>query len=332
MPVRALYYEKFGDVDVLQVGEQPEPEPGWGEALIRVSLAGVNYVDTLLFRGLFDPRLPLPHINGTDCVGVVERVGPGGEESLVGRKVAVNPLLGPGRIIGEHAKGGHAEFLLAPEANCEPIPEGLGDEAACAAIVSLGSPYDAIIRDGWLKPGETLLVWAGGSGTGVGAIQVGKLVGARVIATAGSEEKMERALALGADLVVNHRTDDVSKKVRQATNGRGADVVFESTGADTLPQSIKAAADEGRILVYGVVTGYEGKLDLGRVIMKRLRLIGSFFGPSPAQFRQVLELTARGLLKPVIAEVVSLEEAPEAYRRSLAREVFGKVLISIGGE
>jgi NADPH:quinone reductase-like Zn-dependent oxidoreductase len=327
--MRALYFEEFGDVDVLKLGEQPAPEPGPGEALVRVRLAGINFVDTLLFKGLFDPRLPLPHINGTDCVGTVERVGPRGDETLLGRRVAVNPVLGPGRIIGEHAKGGHAEFLLAPEANCVPIPEGLDDEAACAAIVSLGSPYDALIRDGGLKPGETLLVWAGGSGTGVGAIQVGRLVGARVIATAGSEEKMERARALGAEIVLNHRTGDVARAVREATGGRGADVIFESTGAETLPASVKAAAEDARIVVYGVVTGYTGALELGRVIMRRLKLIGSFYGPSRTQFRQVLELTARGLLKPVVADVVSLEEAPEAYRRGEAGEIFGKVLIRV---
>ncbi len=195
----------------------------------------------------------------------------------------------------------------------------------------MGSPYDALIRDGGLKPGETLLVWAGGSGTGVGAIQVGRLVGASIIATAGSEEKMERARSLGADIVLNHRTGDVARAVREATGGRGADVVFESTGAETLPASVKAAAEDARIVVYGVVTGYTGSLELGRVIMRRLKLIGSFYGPSPAQFRRVLELTARGLLKPVIADVVSLEEAPQAYRRGEAGEIFGKVLIRVAG-
>jgi NADPH:quinone reductase-like Zn-dependent oxidoreductase len=121
----------------------------------------------------------------------------------------------------------------------------------------------------------------------------------------------------------------MTRAVRKATGGRGADVVFESTGARTLPVSVKAAAEDGRILVYGVVTGYTAELDLGRVIMRRLKLLGSFYGPSPTQFRQVLELVARGLLKPVIAEVVSLKEAPEAYRRGEAGEVFGKVLISL---
>ncbi len=327
--MRALYFEEFGDVEVLKLGELPSPDPGPAEALVRVQVAGVNFVDTLLFKGLFDPRIPLPHVNGADCVGVVERVGPGGYEALVGRRVAVNPALGPGLLIGEHAWGGHAEYLKAPEANCIEVPEGLSDEAACAAIISLGSPYDALIRDGGLKPGETLLVWAGGSGTGVGAIQVGRLVGARIFATAGSAEKMARARSLGAERVLNHHTDDVARSVREATDGRGADVVFESTGGETLPVSVKACADDGRIVVYGVVTGYTGKLDLGRVIMKRIKLIGSFFGPSPAQFRQVMELTARGLLEPVIAEVVDLEDAPEAYRRSEAGEVFGKVLIRV---
>ncbi|MDV2504167.1 MAG: zinc-binding dehydrogenase [bacterium] len=329
--MRALYFEQFGGLEVLQVGEQPTPEPGPGEALVRVSVAGLNYVDTLLFRGIFDPGLPLPHINGVECVGTVEAVGPRGDEALVGRLVAVNPLLSAGRIIGEHAKGGHAELLVAPAANCVPVPEGLGDEEATAAIVSIGSPYDAIIRDGQLKPGETLLVWAAGSGTGVGAVQVGRLVGARVLATAGSPEKMERARSLGAEVVINHHEDDVVSKVLQATGGRGADVIFESTGAETLPKSVAAAAEDARILIYGVVTGFQGNLELGRVIMRRLKLIGSFYGPSPAQFRQVLELVAKGRLKPVIADVVGLAEAPDAYRRIEAGKIFGKVLIRLEG-
>ena len=175
--MRALYFDEFGGVEVLKVGELPVPTPGPGEALVRVRYSGINFVDTLLFQGRFDPRLPRPHINGVDNVGIVDRVGPGVESALMGQRVAVNPLLSPGRIIGEHAKGGHANFLVAPAANCIPLPEELSDEAATAAIISLGSPYDAIIRDGSLQPGETLLVWAGGSGTGVGAIQVGRLVG-----------------------------------------------------------------------------------------------------------------------------------------------------------
>lgn len=329
--MRALYFDRFGGVEVLQVGEQPTPEPGPGEALVRVAVAGLNYVDTLLFRGLFDPKLPLPHINGVEGVGRVEAVGPAVDEALVGRLVAVNPLLSPGRIIGEHARGAHADHLVTPATNCIGLPEGLGDEEAAAAIVSIGSPYDAIIRDGQLKPGETLLVWAAGSSTGVGAVQVGTLVGARVIATAGSREKMERARSLGAEVVVNHREEDVVEAVLEATDGRGADVIFESTGAETLPKSVAAAAPEGRILIYGVVTGYQGKVELGRVIMRRLKLIGSFYGPSPAQFRQVLELVAKGSLKPVIADLVRLEEAPDAYRRIEAGEVFGKVLIRLEG-
>ena len=329
--MRALYFEQFGGVEVLQIGEQPTPEPGPGEVLVRVSVAGLNYVDTLLFQGIFDPGLALPHINGVEGVGTVEAVGPGGDEALVGRLVAVNPVLSPGRIIGEHAKGAHAELLVAPAANCVPVPEGLGDEEATAAIVSIGSPYDAIIRDGQLKPGETLLVWAAGSGTGVGAVQVGRLVGARVLATAGSPEKMERARSLGAEVVINHHEDDVVSKVQEATGGRGADVIFESTGAETLPRSVAAAAEDARILIYGVVTGFQGNLELGRVIMRRLKLIGSFYGPSPAQFRQVLELVAKGRLKPVIADVVGLAEAPDAYRRIEAGEIFGKVLIRLEG-
>jgi NADPH:quinone reductase-like Zn-dependent oxidoreductase len=289
----------------------------------------MNFVDTLLFQGLFDPRLPRPHINGVESVGIIDRVGPGVESTLMGERVAVNPLLSPGRIIGEHAKGGHAQYLVAPAGNCIPLPEGLSDEAATAAIVSLGSPYDAVIRDGSLQPGETLLVWAGGSGTGVGAIQVGRLVGARVIATAGSAEKMKHARALGADLVLNHHSDDVVAAVRKATGGRGADVIFESTGGGTLPRSVAAAAEEGRILIYGVVTGYEGKLELGRVIMKRLKLLGSFYGLSSTRLRQVLELVERGLLKPMIADIVSLEDAPQAYGRVEAGQTFGKLLIRV---
>ncbi|MFQ5893028.1 MAG: alcohol dehydrogenase catalytic domain-containing protein [Nitrospinota bacterium] len=138
--MRALYFDHFGDVEVLQVGEQPTPTPGPGEALVRVRYAGINFGDTLLFQGLFDPGLPLPHINGVESVGTVEAVGLAADEALVGRRVAVNPLLAPGRIIGEHAKGAQAEFLVAPAANCVPLPEGLGEEAACAAVVSLGSP------------------------------------------------------------------------------------------------------------------------------------------------------------------------------------------------
>lgn len=327
--MRALYFEEFGGVEVLRVGELPAPTPGPGEALVRVRYSGMNFVDTLLFRGRFDPRLPRPHINGVESVGIVDRLGPGVDSSLLGQRVAVNPLLSPGRLIGEHAKGGHADFLVAPAANCIALPEGLSDEAAAAAIVSLGSPYDAVIRDGSLQPGETLLVWAGGSGTGVGAIQVGRLVGARVIATAGNADKMKQARDLGADLVLNHHTDDVVAAVRSATGGRGADVIFESTGAGTLPRSVAAAAEDGRILIYGVVTGYDGKLELGRVIMRRLKLIGSFYGLSSTRLRQVLELVERGLLTPTIADIVTLDDAPQAYRRIEDGQIFGKILIRV---
>lgn len=325
----ALYFDRFGGPEVLRLGELERPKPGPGQALLRVSFTGINFVDTLLFRGLFNPRLALPHVNGVEAVGFVEAVGPGVDESLVGRRVAANPNLGSGRILGEHAWGGQAQFVVVPADRCVEIPEGLDEASAAATIVSLGSPYDALIRDGELKPGETLLVWAAGSSTGAGALQVGRLLGARIIATAGSPEKMERARRLGAEHVLDHYRQDVAREVRRITGGRGANVIFESTGASTLQKSIEASAEAARIVVYGVVTGYRAQIELGRIIMKRIRLVGSLYGLENHELLRVLELVARGRMEPVVAEAVGLEEVPRVYSRVEAGEVFGKVLIRV---
>ncbi len=336
--------EARGGPEVLKPGEIPTPSPGPKEVLVRLRAAALNHLDVWVRKGVASPRLPLPHILGADGAGVVEAVGPGVEGLAPGDEVVVNPGLSCGRcerclrgednlcphyqILGEHRHGTYAEYVVLPEVNLLPKPKGLSFEEAAAIPLTFLTAWQMVVDKLQVAPGEDVLVMAAGSGVSVAAIQIAKLFGARVIATAGSEEKLRRAQELGADEAVNYTHPDWPKEVRRLTGGKGADKVVDHTGALYFEGVIRATANGGRIAIAGASSGYEGKMPFAHVFYRQLSILGSTMA-SKSRLFPILRLVEEGRLRPVVGKVLPLEEADEGHRLLEERRVFGKVVLSI---
>jgi len=291
------------------------------------------------------PKLPLPHVLGADGSGVVDAVGPGVEGFAPGDEVVINPGLSCGRcerclagednlcpryqILGEHRHGTYAEYVVLPEANLAPKPKNLSFEEAAAIPLTFLTAWQMVVDKLGVRPGDDVLVMAAGSGVSVAAIQIAKLFGARVIATAGSEDKLRRAKALGADETVNYTHPDWPKEVRRLTGGKGADKVVDHTGALYFEGVIKATANGGRIAIAGASSGYEGTLPFAHVFYRQLSILGSTMA-SKSRLFPILRFVEEGKLKPVVGQVLPLEAAAEGHRLLEERRVFGKVVLQVG--
>ncbi len=339
--MKAMVFEEFGDESVLSFREVPTPEPGPGQVRVKVSRVGVNRLDLMERQGLVG-KLAMPHIPGSEVAGVVDKVG-AGSAVAPGLRVAVAPYLFCGHcepclsgeenvcvssdILGLRSMGGYAEYVVVPESSLIPIPDGVSDSAAAAVTLSTITAWHMLVEKVRINPGDIVLVWAAGSGVGSAAIQIARLLGAKVIATAGSDDKVKRAMdEFGADWGINYRKDDVAAVVRNITAKRGVDVVFEHLGAETMATSFKCLARGGAVVTCGTLTGTRAEVDLWLVFAKQLRLIGSY-GGTRKDLARVLQLVADGRLKPVIDEEISLSEAGRAQRKMAERSQFGKILL-----
>lgn len=340
--MKAVYFEETGGLDALRFGDRPRPEPGAGQALIRVLACGVNRLDIYARSG----RTPvkLPHISGSEAAGEVVAYGPGVvvEPAPVGSLVAIAPYLFCGQcefciageetmcirgdILGLASQGAFAEYVVAPASSLVPIPDGVSATDAAAVGLAMITAWRMLITKARVRPGETALVQAGGSGIGSAAIQIAKLAGARVIATVGSGEKMEQARRLGADDVINYSELDFALEVRKLTGKRGVSLVVEHIGPATWAKSVACLARGGRLVTCGATTGNEAETNLWTLFAKELTLIGSY-GGTRADLATVLRLVANGQLGPVIARTLPLESVAEAQRLLEQREVFGKIVI-----
>ncbi len=343
--MKAVVMEARGGPEVLKPAEVPTPEPGPKEVRIRVKAAALNHLDVWVRKGVASPKLPLPHILGADASGVVDAVGPGVEAFAPGDEVVVNPGLSCGRcerclagednlcsryeILGEHRFGAYAEYLVVPEANLLPKPPNLSFEEAAAIPLTFLTAWQMVVDKLGVRPGDDVLVMAAGSGVSVAAIQIAKLFGGRVIATAGSEEKLRKARELGADEVVNYTHPDWPKEVRRLTGGKGADKVVDHTGALYFEGVIRATANGGKIAIAGASSGYEGTLPFAHVFFRQLSILGSTMA-SKSRLFPILRLVEQGKLKPVVGQVLPLEEAAEGHRLLEERRVFGKVVLRVG--
>jgi NADPH:quinone reductase-like Zn-dependent oxidoreductase len=340
--VRAVVFEQFGGVEQLKLAEVDQPTPDPGEVLVRVRACGLNRLDLLVRSGKTPARVLLPHISGSEVAGEIAELGMGVDGLTVGQRVAIAPYLFCGRcefclagheevclrgdILGLVSQGGYAEYVRAPAASVVPLPDGLDFEAAAAVSLATLTAWHMLVTRARLRPGEDVLVHAAGSGVGSAAIQVAKLAGARVIATAGSAAKLERARALGADAVINYNEQDFLQEVRRLTNRRGVDVVVEHVGQATWEKSVACLTRNGRLVSCGTTSGTEGRLDLWAFFAKQIELIGSY-GGTRRELAQVLRLVAEGRLRPVIHQVYALEEAAEAQRVLESRDFFGKLVL-----
>ena len=343
--MRAVVMRARGGPEVLEVADLPVPEPGPKEVRVRLKAAALNHLDVWVRKGVASPKLPLPHVLGADGSGVVHAVGPGVEGFAPGDEVVINPGLSCGRcerclagednlcpryqILGEHRHGTYAEYVVLPEANLAPKPKNLSFEEAAAIPLTFLTAWQMVVDKLGVRPGDDVLVMAAGSGVSVAAIQIAKLFGARVIATAGSEDKLRRAKALGADETVNYTHPDWPKEVRRLTGGKGADKVVDHTGALYFEGVIKATANGGRIAIAGASSGYEGTLPFAHVFYRQLSILGSTMA-SKSRLFPILRFVEEGKLKPVVGQVLPLEAAAEGHRLLEERRVFGKVVLQVG--
>jgi zinc-binding alcohol dehydrogenase/oxidoreductase len=320
--VKAVRIHEDGGPEVLRYEDAPDPTPGPGEVLVHVRAASLNHLDLWVRKGL--PSVPKPRILGADGAGVLEN----------GERVVINPGLdhGDGRItvVGEHRDGTHAELVVIPEENVYPIPDGLSFEEAASFPLVFETAYRMLVTKAAVQPGEWVLLWGIGSGVATAALQIAKALEARAIVTSSSNVKLDRARELGADAAVNHATADVVAAVKEATEGRGADIVVEHVGEATWQRTLQAARPGGRITVCGATSGPNPPAALHRIWWKQLTIYGSTMG-TKEDFEGAYELVASGRARPVVDRVFPLAEARAAHEYLEAGEQVGKVVLSIRG-
>ncbi len=313
-----------GGPEVLRPTRRPVPEPSEGELLVRVEAAGVNRPDALQRQGGYPPPPGAPDIPGLEIAGEVVRAGPGARRFATGDRVTA---LVPG--------GGYAEYAVAAEANALPFPEGFDAVKAAALPETFFTVWSNVFDRAGLRPGETLLVHGGTSGIGTTAIQLANAFGAKVVTTAGSDEKCAVCRNLGADVAVNYRRDDFVEAVKLATGGRGADVILDMVGGDYVERNYEAAAVEGRIVQIAFLGGARASVNFTRLMLKRLVHTGSTLRPRDVAFKaaiaasleaKVWPLLAAGTVHPVIDAVVPLAEAARAHQLLEADHV-GKIML-----
>jgi NADPH:quinone reductase-like Zn-dependent oxidoreductase len=342
--MKAVTISTHGESEVLRYTNVSDPQIGAGEALVRVRACALNHLDLWVRRGLPGIAIPMPHILGSDISGEVAGVGSSVTNVKVGERVLLNPGISCGHCVhclggndnfcreytlfGYKVDGGYAEYIAAPAVNVVPMPANLTFEEAAAVPLVFLTAWHMLITRARLQPGETVLVLAAGSGVGSAAIQIAKSTGARVIATGGSELKLQKAKELGADEVLLHTIPNFSREVKRLTDRRGVEVVVEHVGDATWHESLASLAVGGRLVTCGATTGYEGKIDLRYLFGRHISILGSYMG-GKAELFSVLDLLARGLVKPVIDTIMPLQKAADAHARLEKREQFGKIVLKV---
>jgi NADPH:quinone reductase-like Zn-dependent oxidoreductase len=328
--VRAVRIHQDGGPEVLVLEEAPDPVAGPGEVLVRLHASALNHLDVWIRKGL--PSVPKPRILGADGAGVVEALGDGVTGLEPGERVVLNPGVEAGggqiHVIGEHGDGTNAELIAVPATNVHAIPEGLSFEEAAAFPLVFETAYRMLVTRAGLREGEWVLAWGIGGGVSTAALAIAKALGARVLVTSSSDAKLECARELGADATVNHATGDVRAAAKEATDGRGIDVVIESVGEATWATSLQVAATGGRIAVCGATSGPNPPAALHRVWWKQLSILGSTMGTGE-DFAGAYELVASGRALPVVDSVVPLEEIRAAHERLEEGEQLGKIVLAI---
>jgi len=344
--MKAVIFNEHGGPEVLSYEERPEPSIRADEVLVEVRACALNHLDVWTRKGLPGVEIKLPHILGNDVAGVVREVGELVDWVSPGDEVMLQPGVSCGHcreclrgadnlcaqynILGYRRDGGYAEFVAAPAVNVIPKPPGLTwAEAASLPLVTVTAWHMLVTRAN-VQPGEDVLIHAAGSGVGSIGIQIARLRGARVIATAGSEEKLEKARSLGADEVVNYTHADWTKEVRRLTERQGVDVVMEHTGAETWPGSILSLKRDGRLVTCGATSGHDAHTDLRQVFYRHLNLLGSFMG-SKSELLDAMEFVKSGRLRAVVDRTLPLAEARRAHELIEERAQFGKLVLEVSG-
>lgn len=340
--MRCAVVREHGGVDKVEIEERPVPAPAADQVLLRVRASGMNHLDVWVRRGVPGHPFPLPMILGCDFAGVVEEVGSAVHNAKPGDEVCVAPghscgtcvrcLAGDDNlckeygIFGETRDGGCAEYAVVPAANLLRKPPAMSFEEAASWPLAFLTAWHMLVVRCRIVPGETVLVHAAGSGVGSAAVQIARLWGAQVIATAGGKEKCTRALDLGAFHAIDHTATDWVKEVRRITDKRGVDVVFEHTGQATWEGSVKSLTWGGRLVTCGATSGFDAKFDLRVLFFKQLSFLGSTMG-SRSELHTILAHMEAGRLRPIVDRVMPLAQIREAHRVMESREQFGKIVL-----
>jgi NADPH:quinone reductase-like Zn-dependent oxidoreductase len=341
--MKAARFHVYGDASALVHEDAPDPVAGPGEVVVRVRACGINHVDIDMRNGTSRLPLELPHILGMECAGEIAEVGEGVDGWAAGDRVS--PIFQIHcddcemckrgehhhcrkiRMLGIHLPGGMAEYVKAPAWTLYRLPEGMPFEAAAASQTAFCTGLHALRTRAEMRPGDWVLVNAAGSGVGTAAIQIARHLGGRVIASARTDEKLVAAKELGAEIVVNYERENLTDAVRDATGGRGVDIVYESVGGEILRRSIDAMATFGKLVCIGCHAGEVEPVDFIHLFRNEWTLIGaarSRFG----EIVEALDLVAAGRLQPVVHHVFPLAEAADAHRLMESRGHTGKILLA----
>lgn len=322
--MRAVRVHELVGPSGLRVDEVPEPAPGPGEVLVEVRAAGVNFPDVLLSYGKYQFKPAPPFVPGGEAAGVVTAVGEGVTAVEIGDRVATTLV-----------HGAFAEQIVVPAASVVKVPAGVGFEAAAATLLTYGTTWHALVDRADLKAGETLLVLGAAGGVGTAAVEIGKLIGARVIAAASTAEKLAFCRAHGADEGIEYAREDLKERSKQLTGGEGVDVVYDAVGGPFAEPALRAIAWQGRYLVVGFAAGEIPKIPLNLVLLKGCQLVGVFWGAfaardpakNHANAERILAAVAAGQLRPHVDASLPFARAGEALARMERREVLGKLVL-----
>lgn len=344
--MKATYIDEQGDIEVLTYGELPEPAVGPDDLLIRVNASALNHLDVFARAGRNGVKIDrFPHVLGCDLAGEVAEVGSNVDGFSTGDRVLVDytircgkcPACQSGRdefctnseTIGVTVNGGYAEYVSVPAVNAHTFPDSLPFDEAAAIPLVYKTVWHCLMTRCDMKPGEDVLIMAAGSGVGSAAIRFCKTMGARVITTASTEEKLAKARELGADETINYVEEPkFSRKVRELTNGKGADLVFDSVGADVWDENVRSLRPGGRLVNCGVTSGHRASLRIGNMFTQGHSYFGASTG-NKGDFANVMKLVRQGKIRGIVSQTFPLEAAAEAHRAMQDRNVFGKLVLQV---
>jgi NADPH2:quinone reductase len=320
--MKAIVCNEFAPVEQLKFEDVADPVAQKGQVVVDIKACGVNFPDGLLVQGLYQLKPPCPFIPGGEIAGVISQLGEGVKHLKVGT-----------RVIGLCMLGGYAQKVACPATHVLPIPDGIPDDEAAALVTAHATAHHALKQRAQLKSGETLLVTGAAGGTGLAAVQIGKLMGAKVIAVCSTQEKLEVAKANGADILINYTDTDLKAAIKEVTNGKGVDVVYECVGGDTFHACSRSMAWNGRLLVVGFAGGTIPEFPVNLSLVKGYSVVGVFWGSftqhQPQDFadnmHELLTWYVQGKVKVIIDEVIPLERAKDALNKVMGRKVKGKI-------
>lgn len=323
--MKALVCEQYGSVEDLVYRDMPDPAPGPGEVLVAVKAIGVNFPDGLLVEGKYQARPECPFAPGSEVSGDVIALGKGVDQFAVGDRV----------LSLTTSFGAYAEKIALPAGVVHKIPESMSYETGAALLAATGTAHHGLRQRGQLRAGETLLVLGAAGGTGIAAVQIGKAIGARVIAACSTEEKLAFARSQGADEGINYTTQDLKQAIKDLTNNQGVDVVYDPVGGDAFDACSRAMAWNGRLLVVGFASGRIPELPVNLTLVKGYSVLGVFWGSftikqpeeHAANMRELFQWLEAGKVVPVIDAEFSLQDGIEAIKKVTGRNVMGKVII-----